>query len=206
MNPTCSDEGTASNSNINPAPSATDILTSPVKKDISVDTNDLISPSQALTDKSAQIPFKSKSLNNMEVCEQSVLKEKSPVLLPILSMDRDSHSYQFFKTDYNCNSIPNKSISDEEIFQRILDRYKIHIPNYNNNSIIKPKKYKRTKTSSTYRTNKRRKRNYSPKKLSCKKKFHKKCYSQFITKLLILNLYLRCIERKRYTKRVFESQ
>ncbi|CAD1473457.1 unnamed protein product, partial [Heterotrigona itama] len=155
VNPTCSDEGIASNSNINPVPTTIDILTSSVKMDISVDTNDLMPPSQALKDNSVQVSFNSKLPNNIEVCEESISKEKSPILHSILSMDRNTGSYQFLKTDYNDNSISNKLIqSDEEIFQRILHRYNIHIPNYNNSN-VKPKKR-------TYKMDKKHKRKQDP--------------------------------------------
>ena len=163
--------------------------------DISVDTNDLMPPSQALKDNSVQVSFNSELPNNIEVCEESISKERSPILHSILSMDRNTGSYQFLKTDYNDNSIPNKLIlSDEEIFQGILHRYSIHIPNYNNSN-VKPKKR-------TYRMDKKRKRNYSQKKSSSKKRFYKKCCSKFVTKLLVLNLYLKYIDRERYTKRI----
>ncbi|OAD52622.1 Ubiquitin-protein ligase E3A [Eufriesea mexicana] len=88
VNPTCSDEGIASNSNINPAPSITDILTFPVKMDISVDTNDLIPTFQTLKNISVQISSKSKLSDNMESCEKPVLKEKLNISFPI-KMNRD---------------------------------------------------------------------------------------------------------------------
>lgn len=162
---------------------------------ISVDTNDLMPPSQALKDNSVQVSFNSELPSNIEVCEESISKEKSPILHSILSMNRNTCSYQFLKTDYNDNSIPNKLIlSDEEIFQKILHRYNIYIPNYNNLN-VKPTKKR------TYRMDKKRKRNYSQKK-SSKKRFYRKCCSKFVTKLLVLNLYLKYIDRERYTKQI----
>lgn len=196
MNPTCSDEGIASNFNIKLVPSTTDILTLPVKMDISVDTNDLMHYiSQSLKNNSVQISSKNE-LRDIEICKKLTLNKNSNNL----SFNQmNNHLYQFFNTNYT-NSILHKS--DEKAFLNILNKYKIRIPNYNNNSITKQKKRKKVKKSFTHRMNKKRKNKYSSKKLSSKKQptsCTRYC-SHFVTKLLILNLYLKYLEKERYTK------
>lgn len=164
--------------------------------DISVDTNDLIPTFQTLKNISAQIPSKSKLSDYMEVVEKPILREKSHISLPIKT-NRNGHLHQFLKANHSYdNCIINKSIiSDEDIFLKILNKYKIRIPNYDN-LIKKQKKYKKAKVNGI---NKKRKSN-SSKRFSCRKRSRTKYCSHFATKLLILNLYLRYLEKERYTK------
>lgn len=164
--------------------------------DISVDTNDLMHyTSQTSKNNNVQISPKNE-LRDIEIYKKLTLNKK---LNNLSFNEMDNHLYQFFNTNYT-NSILHKL--DEKTFLNILNKYKIRIPNYNNNSITKQKKRKKIKKSLTHRMNKKRKNKYSSKKLSSKKHSRSciKYCSHFVTKLLILNLYLKYLEKERYTK------
>lgn len=202
VNPTCSEEGITSNSSTNSVSLIDDSIVISLDMDICKATNESDSIPQVLTHNNAQSSSNDQFTNNNEARIERISIEKATLSLPVSRTRIDSSDNLCCCSELNHNRVTtfpsNSMISDEENFQNILDRYKIYIPSYGSEPIRKrnDKHSNVKKTSRKYKIKKgyQRKRN-----VSCKRGHSVRNCSHLVTKLLVLNLYLRYLEKERYT-------
>lgn len=167
--------------------------------DISDNMDGFSSASHYLESNDIQILSEHILANGANVCTETVLTGRPNSSQQCIN----SHLCQLCKLIHrHANSVSNEPVaSDNVLFLKMLDRFNIHIPKYNDNLNRKQGKRKNRKKSS-HRTKKRSryKSKRSPRTVSPKQRFPVNYCSRSVAKLLLLNLYLRYLEKDRYSK------
>lgn len=185
VNPTCSDEGISSDTRGNHAP----LVTSSIGT--SVHGGGIIRKELDLISQSLLCDVQNFSNEAPTISADSFMEADFGKTLNLICENKSRAARSVYEK-YQPN---NRITSDTNSFMELFDRYKIRIPNYDDSAKKQKKKRKGLKRSS---------RKQKPKKkFPCETHVlsmrQLKNTSRCVTKLLILNLYLRYLEKEKYS-------